>query len=532
MGQQDATRPATLVIGIQREPDDLIGIGGSRVFGGADQVRSIVHNRLAIENDRGEFEPELAAEQISVDKRTWRVNADGTMDTTWRLRPNIKWHDGTPFTSEDVVFSLALLKDPEIPLNTRGRPDLMERITGDDPLTFVIHWSQPFAYANRADAVRSLVPKHLLEGLYQEDKSKFVNSPLFTTDFVGLGPYRLERWERGSHMDLIRFDGYYQRTPGLDRIVVRFLGDANTMVANILSGTVDVLLPDGVDVQAALEVRQRWEGTGNSVRFELNGGLAHLEIQHRAGLARPTNGLRNLTVRRALYHALDRKTIVEVMVHDLAPMADSWFPPSHYLRSEVESAISQYPYDRLRAQQLLREAGWNPAADGILVDSATGQRFETELWTAESPVERVLSIMSDAWKAVGVRAATNVIPPTRIGDREYALSYPGGLVQSPPAGVFYEDRIHSKLISGPSNRWSGRNRSAYENPRVDSLLEQLAATIESRRQISLHRELLQEALGDLAIMPLYWEVVPVLAVSGVKGIKGDDTWNISEWRKE
>ena len=86
-------------------------------------------------------------------------------------------------------------------------------------------------------------------------------------------------------MSFTRFDEYYQARPPLDRVLVRFLGDANTMVAAILAGSVDILLPDGVELDAAVEVQRRWEGTGNEVRFDLSDSFRQLEIQFRPEFA-------------------------------------------------------------------------------------------------------------------------------------------------------------------------------------------------------------------------------------------------------
>src|SRR4051812_20729312 len=99
------TPPKTLSIGITGELADFYGFGGIR-GGGITQIPPIALDTLVVQNGKGEFQPLLAAEQLSVERGTWIVNADGTMDTTWKLRPNIKWHDGTPFTAADLLFTL------------------------------------------------------------------------------------------------------------------------------------------------------------------------------------------------------------------------------------------------------------------------------------------------------------------------------------------------------------------------------------------------------------------------------------------
>ena len=276
-----ASAPKVVTIGILREPNsfhrDLNQ--GTGATGGNTQVLYIAHNYLTVETDRGGFEAQLAAEQISTDRGTWRLNSDGSMDTTWKVRPDVKWHDGTQLTSDDLLFSYTVYRDPEVPTASGQALGLMTSATAPDPLTFVVHWSSPYVKADEAQGLIPM-PQHLLEETYRTDKTNFANSPRFGAEFIGLGPYRLASWQGAIQMDFVRFEDYYMGRPPLDRVVVRFLADANTMVANILAGSVDVLLPIGVDMEAALEVKRRWEGTGNYVTTDSSGRLRYIEIQH------------------------------------------------------------------------------------------------------------------------------------------------------------------------------------------------------------------------------------------------------------
>src|SRR4029434_4832978 len=155
----------------------------------------------------------------------WRVNADGSMDMTWRLRPNVKWHDGTAFTSADMVFSLEVLKDRALPPTaSAGSLRLMESATAPDDLTFVVHHSQVDAAASEATGLIPLA-RHVFEDLYRTDKAAFVNSSRFRSDFVGLGPYRVTNWELGSFIELARFDDYFAGRPPFDSVLVRFVHD-------------------------------------------------------------------------------------------------------------------------------------------------------------------------------------------------------------------------------------------------------------------------------------------------------------------
>ena len=128
-------------------------------------------------------------------------------------------------------------------------------------------------------------------------------------------------------------------------MIVKFIPDDNTLVAAILAGAVDVATEQSdLSIDGARELERRWQGTrGNQVRYDANGALGNLQLQYREDDARPRNGFTNRNVRQALYQALDRTTLTQVLTDGISPVADSWYHPNHPLRREVESAIPQFP---------------------------------------------------------------------------------------------------------------------------------------------------------------------------------------------
>ncbi len=527
-----AAVPKVLTIAFLREPatfEGFTGQGGSA--DGAGVVRYFLHDHLTIQDDRWVVRPQLALEVPSVEKGTWRVNPDGTMDMTWKLQQGVKWHDGTPFTSADLLFSFTLHKDPDLPHAYGVERRNMESATAPDPQTFIVHWSGILVSADQARGLTPM-PKHLLEDLYQTNKAAFISSPRFTTEFIGLGPYRLVKWEQGSFIEMARFDGYYQGRPPLDGMTVQFVRDSNVMVANALAGAIDLIPPPGVATDAALQLKQRWEGTGDTVRIEPVSRVVYGELQFRPEFARPVNGIPNRTVREALYRAINRAGLAEVMSHGLAPIADSWYAPTDPLRPAVESAIPQYPYDPAGAQDLLAQAGWTRGPDGVLVHQPSGERFEVEVWSIPQTDARSATLVAGDWKAIGADARPNPVPPARSEDREYQSTFPTIEMTGTSVDTMAE-RFNGRDVASTANRWSGRNRAAYQNPRADELLAQLTATVDPREQIPLRREHIQQLMGDVALMPVYWEVQAVVMGKAVKGdiSATNPGWNVFQWDK-
>jgi len=262
--------PKNLTIGIATELGsfgDFAGGGGSG--GGCGECRAFAHDHLTeLRPGDGVVEARLAAEVPSLDAGTWKLNSDGSMDLTWKLRPNIMWHDGTPFTSEDMLFTYNLYKDPDLPTLYSGQLAMMASAEAPDPQTFVVHWSNTYVYAHRQPALEPM-PKNLLGDAYAAgDKAFLTSTPKLTTEFIGVGPYRLTRWEPGSFMQYERFDDYYLGPPPLNRVTLQFVKDPNTLVANLLAGEIEAGSHNSIDLATGLEVKQRWEGTANRVDIE------------------------------------------------------------------------------------------------------------------------------------------------------------------------------------------------------------------------------------------------------------------------
>ncbi len=522
--------PNVLTIGIHSEPTNLVdyirvdaGTGG-----GISQIFFIPNNYLAVQNDRGEFAPQLAVELPSVQQGTWRVNADGSMETTWKLHPNVQWHDGTPFTASDIVFAYTVYRDREVPTGFAVLVRDVTSVTAPDPLTVVVQYSTTRNDADRGVGLTPL-PQHLLEGIYQSDKANFTHSSRFSTDHVGLGSHRLVRWEAGSHLEFAAFADYFRGRPPLDSVIVRFIPDPNTEAAAILSGALDVLLPIALNVDAAAAVEERWKGTGNTVLFFPGDRTEMIYMQQRPELARPANGFTSVLVRQAMYHAIDRAALAEAITLGKSPPAESWFNAADPLLSQVRDAIPLYPYDRVRAQQLLAQAGWVRGADGILIHQPSGERFEVELHaSAGSDTERKLTIIADEWKSVGAQVSIYIVPPQLAQDSAARARLPGAGAISFAGEAIYGDML---LSTGRRNQYGG-----YSNPRYDALVNRLFATLVPAERVPILRDMLQVGMGEVAIMPLYYRIDSTLFVRGVKGVSGHPntqaTWNIFEWDKE
>lgn len=505
----------------------------------ANNIRFIIHDDLTRSRGYQNEDPALATELPSVEKGTWKINPDGSMQTIWKLRPNVKWHDGQPFTANDLVFTFQTRRDKDVAgAQVSAFDRLIDSVAAPDPLTFTVQWNSPYVDANTVTAGQ-IAPKHLLDEVYQKEKMNLQTTPLMNTEFVGLGPYKLVSWERGSHLQADRFDDYYLGRPKLDTIYVRFVGNSNAQVTGVLSGAADVAVStsgQGISLDQANEVRKRWEGTTNKVVNVYTGSFLYGEYQLDPLYTKPLDTQTNQTVRIALQHAIDRPTIADIMTTGLSPAAEGYYPPNEPRLAQLEPSLVKYPYDPTRASQLLSQAGWNKGADGTLVRQSDGQRFDIEVWGRPGPVEKVPSIVADYWKRIGINATPVIQSDAQRGDREVERKRPGYLC-CPQAGLsaIFTGHSHKRQIPAAATNWAGVNYGSYSNDKADALVDQLATTLDPRARLPLEQLLLHEYTQDVFLVPVYWQILPQLVLTGIRGPSadyGNVNTNIFDWDRD
>ena len=166
----------------------------------------------------------------------------------------------------------------------------------------------------------------------------------------------------------------------------------------------------------------------------------------------------------------------------------------------------------------------------------TGEQFRVEIWAnVAASWDKLGYAVAEDWKPLGVDAQIHPIPAARTGDREYESGHTGVFVTNVNEEQFFVNRLHSARIPSAATRWVGNNRGGYKNAEVDALYDRLVATLNPRERIPIERDLVRLVVGELVMMPFYWETLPVLKLKGVKDHKlktGNNTWFFFNWDKE
>lgn len=540
-GRADATAPKVLRLAFQgyHEPNSGITDFGARSAAGSTNLEHFLlfHGSLTVTDPEGNLVPRLAEKVPSLQDGDWKALPDGRMEVTWRLRPGIRWHDGTPLTSEDFAFGMRVANDPDLPVTRAAWWRLLGEVQTPDPQTLVLQWKEPSitGNANGPDGVPAL-PRHLLADMYQAgDKQAFQNSTFWTTDWVGLGPYRLGQWQLGSFIEALAFDAYPLGRPKIDRLILHYVGDVNAVIAGLLSGDYDVA-PFGalLDADQVATLQTAWGSERGSV-VVMEKGVRALWLQHRDPTA---PWARDIRVRQALVHTLDRATLSETLQNGLAAPVDVLLPPGDSTYRLVDQqGVPRYPYDRTRAQRLLAEAGWTLGPDRVLRD-ASAQTITLELGaTAQGDNVKEMEAVASELAAVGVRTVFSPIPPqatTAVKD-EMKNSMKGGLFWPYNFSLTAPQFLTTSQIASESTRWKGNNYAGYSSSAYDELYDRYVTTLDPTQRQQVLAQVARFQAEQVPIIPIYYNIQAVTARKGVSGpgkaspLQAASAWNIHTW---
>ena len=246
---------------------------------------------LAATDTREAAYPILAEALPQLNTDSWKVLPDGKMETTFRLRPGLTWHDGAPLTADDFVFALREFKTVSKWVASPGGDDrnasvFMDEIVAVDPRTLTIQWGRPYPGATMLSF--QPLPRHLLESLLEQgDPNAYIGSDRWSSAYVGAGPYRMARWERNAFMEGTAFEGFALGRPKIDRIVLTFSDRPPTTVAHLLAGELDIAVDRALEFQEVGALRQDWAARTQG-RFLLSPiQLRYIQVQARPRTSTP-----------------------------------------------------------------------------------------------------------------------------------------------------------------------------------------------------------------------------------------------------
>jgi peptide/nickel transport system substrate-binding protein len=529
-----------LVVAIRGELPSLAARPLVQFSGALNPPLFLFNAMLDYSDERDVPHPMLAEALPQLNTDTWRVFPDGRMETSYQLKPNLTWHDGQPLTADDFVFAWRVYATPQFGAASSPPVGLMEEVSAPDSGTLVIRWRQPYpdaaALSDGTNVGFQALPRHILQEPFQSlDPQAFTALPYWTSDYVGLGPYRVEHVEPGAYIAGRAFDGYVLGRPRIDRIEVRIIPDPQTAVANLLAGEAHFVSDFILSVTEGLTLEQEFPQRGG-------GTVLYSPVSLRSGVvqARPdaveTPALLDARVRRAVAAGLDSISAVEVLTAGKSLPTNTLTSPRVPYYAEIERVIQKYQYDPRRVQQLLEEAGYARGTDGFFVGrDGVNVRFSVAS-SAGTKNELEAATYVDSLRRAGFEANQRILPAAQIADPETRALLPGLQIRG---GGNRHVIYTSEQIPRAENRWRGDNRGGWSNVAYDRVFEAYSTALVEPERIRYLAQLEQILTEEVPVIPLFYSAETNAHVGALQGPVARQTPNSSgtflyvhrwEWR--
>ncbi|MEH6775737.1 MAG: peptide ABC transporter substrate-binding protein [Cereibacter changlensis] len=479
-------------------------------------VHYAVFDPLFDVDPEGNFYPLLATEVPTVENGG--ISADGL---SWKvtLRDDVTWHDGTPFTAEDVKFTLELMVDPDFRSWRRTGHEHVQELTVVSPTEITWKMAKPFAPYASILASTFIVPKHAFDGVADKNEAPFNSAP------IGTGAFKWKERVAGDHIELEANTEYFGDGPYLERLVLKYIPDLTVLYTQFKAGDIDVaglqwITPDNYEEAQTLEGKEvQVVGTATFESLTFN-------------MERPQ--FQDLKVRQALYHALDKQAIIDALYYGVPQPTETYMPKESFY---YNADLPKHEYDPEKAKALLDEAGWAPGADGIREKDGVRLAFTNSTTSGNHLREQAQQFFQQSFKDIGVEMTISNLPPAVMWGDYWMLSQFDSVVVglNTLTGPDPDTSDYFMSTSSAAKGGAGQNTWVYQNPEVDALLKQGGELVspEERRPIYLKiQEIMRE---DLPFLPIFQYATIRGWKEGVTGYEANinnriDTWNVRSWR--
>ncbi|WOH63715.1 peptide ABC transporter substrate-binding protein [Bradyrhizobium sp. BWA-3-5] len=442
---------------------------------------------------------------ISSDGLNWRI----------KLRDDVTWHDGKPFTAEDVKFTIELIKSPDFPARTRLGHELVQDIQVISP--YEISWKMSKAYSPYISALAAcwIIPKHAFDG-QNPTTAPFNNEP------IGTGPFRWSERVAGNQILLKANTKYYGDGPYVDRVIYKYIPDLNALYAQFQTGQIDYIGAQGIlpnFYKDAVKLPQRKIWLSISPGFEIVQFNLSLPIfQDRA-------------VREALYAGINKEVMVDVLNYGLAKPTESILPPSHWA---FNPGLPVQKYDPAHANALLDAAGWRLGKGGIRERDGRPLEFSLSSTSGNQLRQQIEQYLMQDWQKIGVSIKIDNKPAAELFGNFFNQSKFEAILLT---SIWYQNGdpdFSGRLKSDKVRASGGMNYSFYKNAELDKLLEDGARSFNQDERRAIYQKAEALVRNDLPMLPLFHAPIIEGTKENLIGYEVNvnmtmQTWNIGSW---
>jgi peptide/nickel transport system substrate-binding protein len=461
----------TLIDASTAEPSGLIFMVAGE--SAASAISSHIFNTLLKYDKNLDLEGELAENwQISGDQKT----------ITFKLKPNLKWADGKPLTSQDVLFTWRLVIDEKTRSPYASDYQLVKKANAPDALTFSVSYDQAYAPALDSWAGLQILPKHLLE-------NQDIHTTAFARNPIGSHYYKLDSWKHGENLKLSRNPTSVLGAAKIDKLVTRIIPDNSAQFLELMADNIDLMGLDPIKYSRIIPARPElqkklalYKELGNSYTY-LGFNLKH----------KPFDDIR---VRKAINYAIDKQEIIDGVYLGLGiNIASPYKPGTRWSNPDLRP----YPYDPNKAKALLKEAGFvDSNGDGIL--ERDGKPFSFEIITNQNKErEKSAVLIQRRLKDVGIDVQIRAIEWASFISRFIKTGDFDAVVLGWSLSL---DPDQFSIWHSSQNQPGQFNFIGYNNPKIDKLLEQGRLEMDADKRMKIYHEFAKVLLEDSPIVYL------------------------------
>lgn len=486
--------------------DQSTQTAGTLVYGSGDytrinpamdehgEINILLFNGLTAHDGDNQVVPGLA--------RSWEFDeADCTY--TFHLEEDVTWHDGERFTADDVKFTVEAIMDPENGSENAPNYEDVEEINVIDDYTIAFRLAAPnVAFLDYM--TMAVLPEHLLRGEDMQE-SAFFRTP------VGTGPYKLESWDVGQAITLVKNEAYFRGEPNIERIVFKIVPDDNARAMQMESGELDLALLTPRDALA-------FAGREEYKCYEMK------TSDYRGILFNFWNDYwtKNRDIIPAVCYAIDRQAIIDAVLLGQGIVAYGPLQRNIYNNEEVE----HYDYDPDKAKEVLEAAGCTMGSDGFYERNGEKIGFVISVGAGDQVRLDIAQAAAQQLRGVGIDCSVEI--PTQVdwgGQMAYLIGW----------GSPFDADDHTYKVFGTDK---GANYSGYSNTKVDQYLTEARQSDDPAVRAEAYDKFQAELANDPAYAFICYVDADYVADAAIEGISEDTVmghhgvgifWNVTEW---
>lgn len=458
-GDSTPKKGGTIIVGLGADPMSFNP--DSKGDDNAFPINQNIFNRLMKINNNQQIVPDLA--------KSYDVSEDGTQ-ITFHLNENVKWHDGTPFSSEDVKFTYdTIIKEKG---QIAGSLSSIKEITCSDNNTVVFHLSQNdsalLGYLSWYGCF--IMPKHIYEGTDWNTNAANLKP-------IGTGPFKFVEHKKGVSVTIERNDDYWGDVPYLDKIVYSIIPDTNTATQSLYNGELDIL---GVNPPFS-----------ESERFmtdpKLKAGKQHWPTRFHIAFNVKDGIFANPKLRQAVAYGIDKDKIINKALKGMGLKATTAMTP---LYKWALNTTDVYPErDIEKAKKLIEEAGYKANANGIYLT------VNLDMFNSD-PFPDVATVVKDNLKEIGIDVKINLMEGAAWDQKvweskNYEFTILGGYQGPDPGGLY------GRFASDGS-----MNIMKYSNKKLDEVLKNGAIKVSQEERAPFYNEAQKIIVQDMPMVPI------------------------------